>query len=80
MLLTAVDIGVFQTSADVFAGKGDLDGINHLVGDDIDLLFRNLIGIRDHLGSQSLFYVFHALPIGKDEIEGNEEGTCVFAS
>ena len=36
MLLTAVNIVIGQTAADVLAGKGDLDGVDHTVRNDIN--------------------------------------------
>ena len=38
MLLAAVNVIVFPAAADMFPGKCDLDGIDHIERDDIDLL------------------------------------------
>ena len=80
MLLAAVNIGVIQTAANVFSGKSDFDGVHDIINNDIDFIHRYAIGLRNLLFGQALGNVAHILVVVKNQIKGNVQRTCIFAS
>lgn len=80
MLLTAVNIIVAKTTADIFSGEGDFNGVNDLVDDNVDFILRNTVSLGNMGLCQLLGNVLHFLLSVENQVKGNKQRPCIFAA
>ena len=82
MLLAAVDIVIFQRAAGMAAGNGDLDGVDHRIGDDLHQFKGSFVESGYGLGIQSTAVqdFLHHFGVFKTQIHGQPQGAGIFAA